>query len=380
VQCRVVPFDGSGKQQLVGPDGGECRGGAWSPDGKWVYVSAEKDGEFHIWRQRFPQGDLEQVTSGPTQEEGIAMAADGKSFITSVGTTDSSIWIHDKKGERQLSSEGNATSPKFSNDGTKLYYLNRSGREAKAELWRMDLNSGENDRLLPGYDVERSGNWKDYSLSRDDKLVAFAMKDEKGTSHIWIAATDHRGSPVNFASKENEDTPLLLPNGEVIYRASRDGKNYVYKRSVQGLEARQMVEEPILELVQVSPDGKWVVVEVSDIQNAEHPYRTVAYPLAGGLPVTLCRTLCGVEWDANAAHLVINLYESRNGLAFFVPTEKGLGLPSLGPEGIEGSGGLSKLVKTEGLDLVVESAVSPEVYAFKRTRVRRNLYRIAVER
>ena len=69
-QCRVVPFDGSGKEQLVGPDRGECRGGAWSPDGKWVYVSAKKDGEFHIWRQRFPQGDLEQVTSGLTQEEG----------------------------------------------------------------------------------------------------------------------------------------------------------------------------------------------------------------------------------------------------------------------------------------------------------------------
>jgi eukaryotic-like serine/threonine-protein kinase len=377
VQCRVVPFDGSGKQQLVGPDGGECRGGAWSPDGKWVYVSAKKDGEFHIWRQRFPQGDLEQVTSGPTQEEGIAMAADGKSFITSVGTTDSSIWIHDRKGERQLSSEGIATSPKFSNDGTKLYYLKRSGREAKTELWGMDLKSGENDRLLPGYDVEKRGVWKDYSVSRDDEHVAFAMKDEKGTSHIWIAATDHRGSPVKLASKENEDTPLLLPNGEVIYRASRDGKNYVYKRSVEGGEEKQVVEEPILELVEGSPDGKWVVVEVSDNQNAEQPYRTVAYPVAGGTAVTLCRTLCGVGWDANGTHLVISLRE----LAFFAPTEKGSGLPPLGAEGIEVSGKSKKLVKGGGSGfLVVDSAVSPEVYAFTRSRVRRNLYRIAVGR
>jgi Tol biopolymer transport system component len=377
VQCRVVPFDGSGKQQLVGPDGGECRGGAWSPDGKWVYVSAKKDGEFHIWRQRFQKGDLEQVTSGPTQEEGIAMAPDGKSFITSVGTTDSSIWIHDKKGQRQLSSEGNATSPKFSNDGTKLYYLNQSGREAKTELWRMDLKSGENDRLLPGYDVERRGFWKDYSVSRDEKHVAFTMKDEKGTSHIWIAATDHRGSPVKLASKENEDTPLLLPNGEVIYRASLDGKNYVYKRSAEGGEEKRMVEEPILNLVEVSPDGKWVVVEVSDNQNAEQPYRTVAYPVAGGAAVTLCRTLCGVAWDANGAHLLINLRDA----AFFVPTEKGLGLPPLGAEGIEVNGELKKLVKDGGSGfLVVDSAVSPEVYAFTRTRVRRNLYRIAVGR
>jgi len=63
------------------------------PDGKWVYVSSNPTVIFHIWRQRFPDGSPEQVTSGPTEEEGIAMAADGKSFITSVGTTDSSIWF-----------------------------------------------------------------------------------------------------------------------------------------------------------------------------------------------------------------------------------------------------------------------------------------------
>jgi len=169
----------------------------------------------------------------------------------------------------------------------------------------------------------------------------------------------------------------LLPNGEVIYRASLDGKNYVYKRSAEGGEEKRMVEEPILNLVEVSPDGKWVVVEVSDNQNAEQPYRTVAYPVAGGAAVTLCRTLCGVGWDANGAHLLINLRDA----AFFVPTEKGLGLPPLGAEGIEVSGELKKLVKDGGSGwLVVESAVSPEVYAFTRTRVRRNLYRIAVGR
>lgn len=377
VQCRVVPFGGGGEQRLVGPAGGECRGGAWSPDGKWVYVSAKKGGEFHIWRQKFPQGDVEQVTSGPTEEEGIAMAADGKSFITSVGTTDSSIWIHDQKGERQLSSQGNATNPRFSNDGTKLYYLNRSGRETKTELWRMDLKSGENDRLLPGYDVETREVWKDYSVARDDKHVAFAMKDEKGISHVWIAATDHRASPVKLTSQENEDTPLLLPNGEVIYRAGRDGKNYVYKRSAEGGEEKRVVEDPILNLVEVSPDGKWVVVEVSDDQHAEHPYRTVAYPVAGGAAVTLCRRLCGVGWDVNGAHVVIN---HLNG-AFFVPAEKGSGLPRLGAEGIELSGESKKVTKDGGTGyLVVESAISPEVYAFTRARVRRNLYRIPVGR
>jgi len=241
----------------------------------------------------------------------------------------------------------------------------------------MDLKSGENDRLLPGYDIETRGFWKDYMVARDDKHVAFTMKDEKGISHIWIAATDHRGSPVKLESQENEDTPSLLPNGEVIFRAGRDGKNYVYTRRVEGGEEKQVVQEPILNLVEVSPDGKWVVVEVSDNQNAEHPYRTVAYPLAGGAAVTLCMSLCGVGWDTSGAHLVLN---HRN-MAFFMPMEKGSEFPPLGAQGIEMSGDLQKVVKEGGSGyLVVESAVTPDVYAFARTRVRRNLYRIAVVR
>ena len=47
------------------PPNSTCTSGAWSPDGKWVYLTAKKGDKFHIWRQRFPSGEPEQVTSGP---------------------------------------------------------------------------------------------------------------------------------------------------------------------------------------------------------------------------------------------------------------------------------------------------------------------------
>jgi hypothetical protein len=82
--CRLVPMDGSTPGRHVGPLGGGCTVAAWSHDGKWMYFTASPGGVNHIWRQHFPDGEPEQITPGPTEEEGIAMAPDGRSFVTAV--------------------------------------------------------------------------------------------------------------------------------------------------------------------------------------------------------------------------------------------------------------------------------------------------------
>ena len=74
--CRVVPLDGSSPGWQVGPQG-KCTAAAWSPDGKWMYFSVEVQNSRHLWRQRFPSGAPEQITSGATEEEGVAVAPDG---------------------------------------------------------------------------------------------------------------------------------------------------------------------------------------------------------------------------------------------------------------------------------------------------------------
>src|SRR4051812_27369122 len=103
--CRVVPMDGTSTGWHVGPQG-RCMFAAWSPDGNWMYFGAEVEGSHHLWRQRFPRGKPEQITSGPTQEDGLAVAPDGRSVITSVGIEQGAIWIHDAQGERLARSQG----------------------------------------------------------------------------------------------------------------------------------------------------------------------------------------------------------------------------------------------------------------------------------
>ena len=91
-----------------------------------MYFSADTGNGYHIWRQRFPDGTPEQITFGVTQEEGIEFAPDGRSFVTSIGSRQSAVWVHDSRGDRQITSEGYGFLPAISSDGAKLYYLVRA--------------------------------------------------------------------------------------------------------------------------------------------------------------------------------------------------------------------------------------------------------------
>jgi serine/threonine protein kinase/Tol biopolymer transport system component len=380
VQCRVVPFEGNGSEQLVGPAGATCSTGAWSPDGNWIYLSTNQGGRFHIWRQRFPGGAPEQVTSGPTEEEGLAMARDSRSFLTSVGTRYSTIWIHDAKGEHQMSSEGDAFSPTFSRDGTKLFYLKRAGQNDVTELWSIELRSGTSDRVVPGYGIDATfpDYYASYAVTEDGNRVAFVKRDEKGISHLWIASTDHRTSPKQLASVENEDSPMFLPNGNLVYRASEGGKNYIYTRQPDGSGRKKLLEEAILDLTGVSPDGRWIVVFEKDDADKDHPYRTLAYPNGAGKPVMMCAA-CLVSWSLGGKYLVLQLGLPPSSLSqtYFLSVSGERGLPQLPPEGLSGA---EDLRRSNGVMVPprVDSALGLEKYSYTVTNIRRNIYRIPI--
>ena len=375
VECRVVPFDGSGREQLVGPAGAACLSGAWSPDGKWVYLDTNQRGRFHIWRQRFPQGEPEQVTSGPTEEVGIAMERDGRSFLTSVGTRGWTIWTHDEKGDHQMSPEGQTFSATFSQDGTKLFYLKSVGESDVAELWSTELATGRSDRVVPGYAIGGG-----YAVANDGNLVAFANKDDKGISHLWIASADHRSSPLQLASVENEDSPWFLPNGDLVYRASEDGKNYIYTRHQDGTGRKKMLEEPILDLGAVSPDGRWVMVWQKEDKDKDHPYRGLAYPNGGGTPVVVCRVFCDGKWSVDGKYLYLSLQfgPMENYQTHMFPVRSEVGLPELPPQGLGRSEDLKKSSSSIPLPQSVNSMLGPEKYSYTLQNTRSNIYRIPI--
>jgi len=385
--CRVVPFPAAGvaptnEAKFVGPPHRTCIAGAWSPDGKWIYVTASEEAGgigragwlsaagSHIWRQRFPDGEPEQVTFGPTSQEGIAMAPDGKSLITSVGTQDRTVWMHDKGGDHQISSEGNASSPSFSSDGRSLYFLMSNGQTHGEELWIKDLGSGKVERVLPGYAMQ------DYSVSRDGKEVAFTTGEQGSRSNIWVAPTNRRSSPVRIPSAVAEDSPLFLPGGDLVFRATEGGANFLYRMKTDGSARRKISPERILDSYSISPDGRWVVAETPGSGDEEQITlgTTKAFAVDGSATVLLSIGYGLMSWDTSGEYVYFRFPQVKEG-SYALPTRRDSGLPMV-PPGITGIEEITNLKAITAIPWEVESAVGPSVYAYTRLNTRRNLYRI----
>jgi serine/threonine protein kinase len=366
--CRVVPFHGPGDVRVVGPPNSPCFAGAWSADGKWIYLAVTTDAS-HIWRQRFPTGQPEQITFGPTSQEGLAMAPDGKSLVTSVGSQDSTVWIHDKDGDHQISSEGNARAPSFSGAGNSLYFLMINGKSHLSELWMKDLSSGKMDRVLPGYSMDT------YSVSHDGKQIAFTANDAAGHPSIWVAPMNRRSSPVRISSTEVEDSPHFLPDGDLIFRAVEGGSNFVYRMKADGTGRSKIMAERVLDLYTVSPDGRWVVV-ASPNSNQEHTAATKVFRLGGNEEVLICTGFCLFDWDASGKYAFLS-FKAESSYAF--PLTQQFGLPKFPPAGVSQVEDFPAAKTVTSIPNFAESAISPSFYAYARRNTRRNLYRIQLQ-
>lgn len=365
--CRVVPFDGSSNGQQVGPPGALCNDGAWSPDGKQVYLSTWTD-DFHVWRQTFPNGKPEQITFGPTSQVGIAMAADGKSLITAVGSQDNAVWLHDKNGDHQISSEGSADRPSFSADGNSLYFLMVNGQTHNSELWRRDLRSGQQEKILPGYSMDT------YSVSRDGTKVAFAVKDQSGRGAVWVAPIDRSSSPVKLSSGTNDDSPFFLPNGDIVLRTVEGKQNFLYRLKTDGSGREKIFNGSVFDLLSVSPDGRWVIA-TSAPADPKEAFAARAIPVNGGAPVPLCQGYCEMSWDGSGKFVFLHFASIHDG-TYILPMNRDTELPRTPDAGFVSVEDFKKAKAAGVVPWFVQSAMNQTTYAYVRSDTRRNLFRI----
>jgi serine/threonine protein kinase/Tol biopolymer transport system component len=368
--CRVVALDGRSAPRDVGPEG-SCTSAAWSPDGKWMYFGARVGDSAHLWRQRFPDGKPEQVTFGPTDEAGIAVAPDGRSLITSIGVSQSTNWIHDAAGDRPISSEGFAFDPTLSPDGKRLYYLLRqSSASSASELCVVDLASGKTDRVLPGSPMI------DYDISRDETELAFTAS-QNGVAQIWLVSLDRRSPPRQVTDRG--DRVAFGANGELVFRVVEDKSNFLYRIKKDGTGRERISSLPIMNLVSVSPDGEWVIAVTTGAGHDQSSVATIAVPVHGGATRTMCSESCIARWSSDGRFLYVTIGTTAvlSLQTAVVPIPAGRPLPDFPASGIGSPAGWRAL---PGIRIIERSDVfpgpDPSAYVFVKTDLQRNLFRI----
>jgi serine/threonine protein kinase len=375
--CRLVPLDGNSRGRQVGPRG-PCMSAAWSPDGAWMYLSVAVDGQQQVWRQRFPDGTPEQITFGPTEASGIAVDPDGRSLITSLGLTQSVLWLRDERGDRAVSTEGlvfsldsgDATEtllgwssvPSFSPDGRYVYYLlRRPSSDAGYRLWRTDAKSGSSENVLQDPSII------EYDLSQDGREVVFSTGTSTGHAQIWVAPVD-RSSPPRRIAEGDVASPHFTKDG-VVFRLTEGNVNYLFRMNRDGSGVRKAVPYAINTILASSSDGRWVAALLEDGDS-------FLVPTEGGPPMRLCASSCRVQWgpDDKVLHVTLELpSRARPGMELAIPLGPGGALPAFPESGLTSG---STMTGARVVDSEMIPGPDPSTYAYVKTTVNRNLYRV----
>jgi DNA-binding winged helix-turn-helix (wHTH) protein/Tol biopolymer transport system component len=378
--CRVVPFDGGSSGKRVGPQPSQCTDAAWSPDGRWMYFSVDAGDGFHIWRQLYPNGTPEQVTFGATEEQGLALAADGRSFLTSIGERQSTIWIHDSKGDRQITSQGYAFMPSLSADGKRLYYLERAqanSRFVSGELWAVNIETRTRERLLPDFLIEH------YNVAVDGNRIVFVAVDNVGHSSVWIATLDGSFAPRRLSSLDSVRAMLGVHDDVFFVGGETTATLFLYHVNSDGTNLQRVVPSRISFLYDTSPDGKWLAVwEGMDVvlHSTDGASRRVICSdcaTAGGEDRGLTPPM--VSWSRDGKRLYLygidRTTETRK--TYAVSLRPGQMVPALPDSGFTS---IDATALSLGGRVISEEraflGADPSAYAFIRRTTHRNIFRI----
>jgi eukaryotic-like serine/threonine-protein kinase len=384
--CKLVDTAGKVQPRIVGPATGHCLAAAWSPDGVWMYFNSTAKGGLQLWRQQTPDGSPEMITSGTTSVSGIAPLPDGHAVISSVGIVQSSVWVHDQQGDRRVSGEGNAHLPAwgdgmpgsvFSHDGSKLYYLVRTGGErgfGGGELWVADLAGGHTEKLFPGVIVSS------YDVSPDDQNITYSSIGSDGIAHAWIARLDRRSPPRQLQAGEALG-PVFGQGGFIYYRAGENGNYFIFEQNPKTGAIRKVTPEQAINSPSITPDGRWLVSTTPVPGDDAATVRL--YPVAGGSPVDFCPR-CFPKWTSDGRDMFLSLLPDNGmgiGSTYVIDLPAGRDWPVLPPEGIRSAANLKELPMRKTIDKMgLFPGRTADVYAYVKTNAQQNLYKLQLPR
>jgi hypothetical protein len=237
-------------------------------------------------------------------------------------------------------------------------------------LWRKDLGSEKSQAVLPGISMV------DYDISSDAMEVVYSTQPPGQASQLWLAPVDG-SAPPRLITSTGERAPHFGPDVQIMFQYTDGKANYIGEIKKDGSGRSKLFPYPISLLDAISPDRRWVIADVP-LPEADI---TMAIPISGGSSRRIC-TWCSVAWSPDGKFIYIGLgpnsHTTRSKtLAIHLPA--GETLPKLPLAGFLGPEDAKAVPGTRLLEgWFLSPGLEPNTFAYMKTTMHRNLYRIPV--
>jgi len=304
---------------------------AWLADASGLFfIGEEKSTGFRpqIWFQPYPRGEPFKITNDFSQYYSLSVTADAKALVTTQARSQATIYVGDSPAVlndkidwklspisteqagyslswtaagkllqhnmalhsyitdadggnrvRLLEGGGLAFIPRACGPGDEVI-VSRILESSEANLWRLNLATGELKQLTFGKDEETS------SCTPDGKWVVYQGVDDN-LRHINKVPIDG-GTPVELA-KGRVFSPSVSPDGAYVAYERIEGqgastKSKIVVQKLEGGTPVREIEAPVSYRVGWTPDGHAVTYIRNTTGNTQNVYMQ---PLTGSSPVQL---------------------------------------------------------------------------------------------
>jgi hypothetical protein len=124
-----------------------------------------------------------------------------------------------------------------------------------------------------------------------------------------LAVTLDRSSPPRRIVQNGDE--VSFAGSELVFRELTGKANYLARIGKDGTELVRIVDTPILNKHDTSPDGSWVVAVDSGTAEQTSPTTSVR-SVRGGAAATLCLANCGAMFSPDGKWLYVSLLRIGN--------------------------------------------------------------------